>query len=458
MPIPSRWSDVPRQGAVSFWPEEGPFWQGAAARAAWWHPQAQWAADFNEGRYAAAGRDVGLATLIATTRASDHLLMGSDGIVRGFAADALARIDGLGAFIGGQATNNIRNPRGEGGVPGTATLPTNMFVSPNGTAGISYQFLGAGVEDGHAFFDLRASGTNSGAGSSPDLILEAGTHAAAATGQIWGCDFWVRLLAGAAAGAISAVVYRYTSTGASLGGNAGAAVTPTAIKQRITNSWAIAEANAGFASGAVRLAGFANGVARDATYRIYSPKLLRLASNHLPATPVLPPASAPGDATKMADDVRAASFDWFMAASLGSGFSFLVDLDPGHVGEGADRFILDFSNATENERATLLLAANDEIQMTTNKAGAANVLAVSTPAIGPGPLRIAGRLVDGAYRLAVKGRAPLANVSTGRMPSGLDRMTIGERWTGVNRINGFIRQLQIARPLSDAEMDQWVAA
>lgn len=356
MPIPSRWSDVQRQGDVSFRPGEGPFWQGVDARDPWWHPQAIWAADFAGGRYAGAAST--LTGLLTTTRASTHELVAPDGTIRSFPVNALARIDGLGAYIGGAATNYFLN----------SAAPATQTIALPSTGKYTLAVVGAG-----------------------SVALAAGTATLAGAGT-------------ASAGApltvdVSAIgTVECTVTG-----------TPTRVD--------------------LQKLGF--------------------------AAPPIPTAGAA--ATRNASDVAAASFGWFGAAGLGDGFTVLADFDLGHTGEGANRYVFDFSNGTENERATLLFSTADTMQLTTNRAGP--VWGFTVPgAFTPGPVRCAARFVDGAWRLASTGRAAVASALTGKMPVDLDRLIVGKRWAGTGHLNEIVRELQIARPLSDAEMDQWIGS
>lgn len=72
--------------------------------AGWWYPAAVRDADFKGNRYWQ-GMPRVLGDLCATTRASSHLLAGTDGVYRSFGNNLLARVDGVGAFIGGSRTN-----------------------------------------------------------------------------------------------------------------------------------------------------------------------------------------------------------------------------------------------------------------------------------------------------------------------------------------------------------------
>lgn len=434
--------------------------QGSAG---WWHPAAAFAVDMTGGRFMRRGVPAPLASVAALSRGSEHRMADAGGVFQAFGNNTLARTNGLGAFIGGSFTNKIRNPRFKGGTVGTfmpaqgGALPTNMAVSFNAASGLTYQYLGAGIEDGLPFADIRIFGNHAGAGASPDLIFETGTHAPFVQNDKCGNSCWIKLLAGVAPGTVAAVVYRYTATGAAIGGTAGTGVVPTDVRQFVKQVFVIPEANAAFASGAFRFGGFVANVAHDATYRIYTPNLIGpMQSAYIPAYPILPPVGAPADTLRAADDLGAASFDWFNAAGLADGFGVLGEIDLHHIGDGVDRVFIDFAGATGDERATLKLNAANSIEISTRKGGVLTVLATSA-AVGAGVVRFAARIQDGSQRLAVAGQGGIGNAAVGVMPAGLDRMTIGHAFDGTAHLNDVLRSLQVTKPLNDAEIAAWLA-
>ena len=100
----------------------------------------------------------------------------------------------LGLLREGQSTNSIRNSSAGGAVAGTpGTLPTNWYTSAG--TGITRSVVGTGTESGIPYVDLRFAGTASGA-----AIISWGAEpfnaVAAATGQTWTANVFLRLMAG----------------------------------------------------------------------------------------------------------------------------------------------------------------------------------------------------------------------------------------------------------------------
>src|SRR5262249_31646676 len=107
-------------------------------------------------------------------------------------------------------TNSIRNPRAEGAVVGTATLPTNWTVAT--TAGLSRQVVAVGTEDGIPFCDVRYFGTSNA--TLVHTIFESQTGIPAVPGQQWTGSCYVRLIAGSVAPATATCLLIYLNNSA----------------------------------------------------------------------------------------------------------------------------------------------------------------------------------------------------------------------------------------------------
>lgn len=102
-----RTSFVPAGAAC--WPlATTPDWRGG--RNGWWGAEAVWDFDAKAARYMAGGSDVPLTSLVSTMRSSAHLLADAGGAYQSFGNNMLARVTGIGAYIGAQATNAVASP------------------------------------------------------------------------------------------------------------------------------------------------------------------------------------------------------------------------------------------------------------------------------------------------------------------------------------------------------------
>src|SRR5690606_3292604 len=99
-----------------------------------------------------------------------------------------------------QRTNQIRNPRCEGaavGVVGSGgALPT--FWGLTNTAGLTWDVVATGVENGLPYVDVRLHGTSSQ--TFAQMRFEDTTAIAAAPGETWTGSFYARRVGGSMAG------------------------------------------------------------------------------------------------------------------------------------------------------------------------------------------------------------------------------------------------------------------
>jgi len=98
--------------------------------AGWWYLNALASVDFFNDRYMQNRVPVAKEPALTFARASKFVAKDAAEFYQEFAANALARSNDLGAYIGAAFTNKIRNPRGEGGVVGTVGV-TNKCTGYN---------------------------------------------------------------------------------------------------------------------------------------------------------------------------------------------------------------------------------------------------------------------------------------------------------------------------------------
>lgn len=202
------------------------------------------------------------------------------------------------------SVNQVTNPRCEGAAAGTpGTLPTTWTAVLVG--GVSRSVVGAGVEDGIAYIDVRFWGTPSASGGL-SLRMRAMTGAAASLGQTWTASGYVRLVGGTLANALPRMrVLECDAAGAPV--TAGQTYfTPTADPlrvQRFANVRTLANAAVANVSIDVNVQVTA-GQPVDLMLRIGGPQLeLGAAATSL----ILPPAGAPAAASRAADDLYVAT-------------------------------------------------------------------------------------------------------------------------------------------------------
>lgn len=216
----------------------------------------------------------------------------SSGVLETVAANTL-RIDHdpttlacLGGLFEEAGTNAIRNSTMVGVVAGSpGTLPTNWSLA---TAGLTQTVVGAGVESGVPYVDVRLSGTTTS--GLARVLFDTNTAIAASASQAWTQSVYMRLVGGSLANVNSispGIVYRDAGeTSLASGGTAASVTTDALIVQRRSHT-STSPASTSYAQGSVNLS-VVNGGAVDITLRIGAPQLEQKAF----ATSYIPTASA----------------------------------------------------------------------------------------------------------------------------------------------------------------------
>ena len=110
------------------------------------------------------------------------------------------------------ATNSIRNNTMAGAVAGTpGTLPTNW--SPSFSAGLSYEVVGIGVEDGISYIDIRVLGTGTAAFPEAIFYFDGSSGIPVAQGQTWTFSCYVKIVGGTLAGVVNGQLFCVGNTG-----------------------------------------------------------------------------------------------------------------------------------------------------------------------------------------------------------------------------------------------------
>jgi len=243
-----------------------PNWRGGAFDG-WRHARSTFAVDFRRNQAMRDEDNVIAEICIGVSRDSPRILNSNDGFLQTFGANEPARSDGFGLFVGGEFVNKIRNPRAEGGVVGTSSLPTNWS---NVSGGLITTFLGDGVEDGLPYADIHFAGMASGW-----TQIQFDTGVATTAGQAWGLDFGIRLISGTAVG-VSPALKVYTSAPSFLANKfLASAVVPNSTRQTVSGKVVFHETPAANSRPFMQIPTIAS-VSYDFALRIYAPKLVQL--------------------------------------------------------------------------------------------------------------------------------------------------------------------------------------
>lgn len=253
----------------------------------------------------------------------------------------------VGLLVEEQRTNVIRNPRGEGGVPGS-TLPTfwQSFNIPNG---MSLTLAGNGVEDGFPYTDIHISGSPASSnataptsGWSPDVTNTTPVVA----GEPWTASIYARLVSGSLDG-LYFVIMAQERAGSLPDDRARFEPSALPLAQQRTQVTRII-GTTGTAWAPVRFAGYSAGVTYDVTIRVAGHQFER---GGFASSLMLPPAGSPGVTTR-AEDQLGASQAALVAAGVNMSRGTIgirwQELSPAVV--TSNRLLFHFSDFTNNNR------------------------------------------------------------------------------------------------------------
>ncbi|WP_439597412.1 phage head spike fiber domain-containing protein [Falsiroseomonas sp.] len=332
-------------------------------------------------------------------------------------------------LLEGQRSNALRNPRGEGGTPGSSALPTNWTSVIAG--GLSRTYLEPRSEAGLQGPRLRLEGTASG--SSSTFALEGTTQIAAAQGQSWTFSASLRLVSGTP-GTISMRMICRDAGGVSVSSPALSAVVPTGDLIRFERSFVLpADAAIAFLQPALQMS-MVTGQAYDVVLDVLGAQVER---GGFASTPILPAPGAPAASTRGADLASVA------LASLGLGGACTLlwsGLLPQLATAEADQTLLQLDNGTDSHRISLRnLAPGGGLVAGRVLAGAA----ADSPSLGsitPGtPFRAA--LAIGGGRVAASLEGGTVQVVTDGPASGLTTLRIGNNAANTAALFGQVGSL-----------------
>ncbi len=252
------------------------------------------------------------------TRASTATYFDSSGTLQTAATNAIrfdydpATLLPRGILIEGYRINRIRNSTGMGAVAGTpGTMPTNW--TKQNSAGLSFDVVGTGVENGLSYVDFRVYGTPS-ASASIAIFFEGAGIVPAVQGEVWAHSFYAKLVGGSltniTSGTISGTMQYFNSSSSYLGGLATSNLTPTSAplsSQRASHFGTLANAS----TASIRSGIYWNvtsGLPVDMTLRVAAPQLEKSggASSYIP--------TSGAEASRSTDLLTLPLSSWFSAS------------------------------------------------------------------------------------------------------------------------------------------------
>lgn len=346
-----------------------------------------------------------------------------------------------GLLIEEQRVNSIRNNTMQGAVAGTpGTLPTNW----PGTAGagtLVQEIVGTGTDAGIAYIDYRLSGTTSTTAFS--LFFEAQNQIVATSGQTWSTSFYVKLQAGSTT--------NITTTRCSTRGNQGSTIressntnfTPTAVFQRVVNTYTLADALTDRVNGFLNLV-FASGVAIDITFRIGLPQLELGAF----ATSVIPTTGTA--ATRVADaaSMTGTNFSSWYNATEGTWFADFIPATSDYLSN--KNLFLASDNTTSNFNGLRYVTAGSRPGLGVTTAGTTQASLATTAMVANTAYKMAGAYKLNDFAVSRNGAAVVTDTS-GTIPT-VTQAEIGTL-AGLNvGTQHILRLAYYPRRLSNAEL------
>lgn len=287
------------------------------------------------------------------------------------------RVGPVGLVVEPNSTNQLRNPRGEGAVAGVlgsgGSLPTYW-----GESG-SLEVIGAGIENGTPYTDVRFTGTNF-----PGVRFEDLSQVSAAQGEDWSLSVGLQIIAGNTSN-ISELQLRIRERGS---GGYGSQTLGSleaskldAEHRRFFTTYTVADA--GTTSVVPWLYIDDDGGAVDITLRIFAPQLEQRVR---PTSVILPEIGSPAAATRAAERP---SID--VSSILGAAHSLFVEFALLVPADGTSRYAIGLSTGATTNAIGLGVKSDDELG---NYVGAGGVTQTSDKSGSP---------VDtgGLYRVAI---------------------------------------------------------
>ena len=400
------------------------------------------------------------ANLATVTRASkktdaggwDFTNGGTVGTLTEYASGVASLHATAGLLVEEASTNEIRNPRFEGGTLGVfgsgGVPPTNLSYS---MPGCSLELTATGTENGWNFAEFRISGTPT---ASPYFHLENGVSAVPAlTGETHTTSIGVRVSGGTLAN-ISGVQINNVETTAGAGivaGNAGSVEPLDTFHRRFFLTTTLSGGGT-VANLRPRLQFMWTSGAIDITVRLFAPQC---ENNAYPTSPILPEVSSPAATTRAADSIVMANGAWSNdndAGTIYADFTFNYDGQAstfprvfGYGSDASNRVDLYRSEAAESVYMLVTDGGTQQAAMTTSTAPAST------------DKKVALAFDANDFALSVSGGVQQTDTS-GTVTLGSSAIELGQGAGSGNRSAAlYLRDLRYwPRRLSNAELEALV--
>ncbi|HEY4343631.1 MAG TPA: hypothetical protein VGN05_04750 [Parvibaculum sp.] len=443
----SIFSAFPAAGPSSWALGDKPVWRGGTpANAGWWHPKSVFAADFVKARYARQGANSDFASAFSFARSSTALLADASGIRQTFAADALARISGVGAYIGGASTQLLTAPSDFSNAAWTKSAGC-VVAEETG-----YQTLSDTSASVMATFTQRVAHAADTQVRTAWVLLRKDSVANTARALWFDCP-------GDGSGRRRLVLIN-TATGAYAASFATLSEGALAVRD-LGYAWLVscAYVNNGSATSVqiIVIPARRADIGDSGSTPSLTGSVSVYGSGVIVGTAFPPFLSG----AKLADDLRAAAsgsdpFAGFAAGNLGNGLSILAAVNLSRSGDGAVRPVAEFSDGTATNRLRFYIDSDDRPAAQVVSGGSVLATAKLSVVLTPGRAVLAATYdpASGLY-LACKTGLAEASAALSGMPSGLAALRLGSSLGG-NYLNDLVEQMQVCRPLSQAEAKDWV--
>ena len=367
--------------------------------------------------------------IITFTRASTGSYFDSAGVLQSAAINT-PRLDynpstlaAQGLLIEEQRVNSIRNNTMVGAVVGTpGTLPTNWVAN---VGGLNYAVVDTGTENGITYVDLRFNGTPTSTG--PQTI--AADALVSTIGLTWSVSGWIKLSAGSFTN-VSQTTLRVASEAS------GTVFTPSSTLTRYENARTLTTATSAWT---LRWNYLDTVTPVDFTLRIGLPQLELGAF----ATSVIPTSTVA--ATRSADVASVNTLSPWYNQSEGTVYAeFLAG-----VSVASQQAVFDIDNSSDILNNRISWRMGNEFVVS---AGSTVVNFFITPTASA-TSKWAFAFTTNDFAFSRNGGAPSTD-SSGALPSGLNRMLLGNSNSAANTfLNGYLRRITYyPRRLSNDEL------
>lgn len=409
---------------------------------AWWHPKAVLAADFYNGRYGLFARESVLASLEGTVRASSHYLADASGNFQSFANDNIARVDGVGAYVGGQVTPYVKdNTDASTGLWGNVYGLTRTKLTGK-RLGI---FSRVSIQSKGAIY--HRIGTNS---FTPSIVphfvtlyWEPGTSGRA----YWEFDTsaGIYIIQGQPGAMVGSVFSGAPGTFSAIND----VLTSDGVTRKLSCIWTPPIAT----SYLITIGPGSSVTGQDIIVCGLDLQPIRY------ETPFIVSSGA-SVSMRSASNVSApasggAPFAGFTESGLASALSARVKFQLTHVGDGVTRPLIGISDGTVNNRLRFFIDTDDKPAVAVISGGVTLATAKLATALTAGTYVLAANFDPANGLYLVRGdTGEQASAALSAMPSGLSLMRYGSS-VGENYLNDYLHEVQVAQVMTQADAKNW---